>query len=287
MEYHVAEDLEDAVALAQKAKGLTRFLAGGTDVLVQLRSNLITPDVVIDIKEIPNIDKISQLKDGSWEIGAAVNGAQMEEHGDLMNAWPGLVEAMNLIGSTQIQGRATLVGNLCNASPAADSVPAMIAADASVSILGPAGVRSVPVAEIPSAPGRTTLEPAEVIDKVKIPASTVGSSDAYLRFIPLTEMDIAVVGCAVKLTLDDAIISDARVALGAIAPTVKLVPKASEAIVGSRLDKLALKNLAEAAREACDPIDDKRGTIEYRTHIAGILAQRTAKIAFQRAKESL
>ena len=284
MQYHTATSFENAVALAQAAKGTTRFLAGGTDVLVQLRGDFVTPDVLIDIKQIPGAAGIQWLADGSWQIGAAVSGAQLYEHEALKTEWPGLVEAMNLIGSTQVQGRATLSGNLCNGSPAADSVPAMLAADVSVTIIGPDGQRQVPVGAIPRGPGQTTLKQGEVISSVNIPAQSATGADAYLRFIPRTEMDIAVVGCAVNLSLDGPKITAAKVAIGAVAPTARAVDSAANAIVGTTLDDAALTALADAVREACDPIDDKRGTIEYRTHVAGVLAQRAAKIAYQRAR---
>ena len=284
MQYHTATSFENAVALAQAAKGTTRFLAGGTDVLVQLRGDFVTPDVLIDIKQIPGAADIQWLADGSWQIGAAVSGAQLYEHEALKTEWPGLVEAMNLIGSTQVQGRATLSGNLCNGSPAADSVPAMLAADVSVTIIDPDGQRQVPVVAIPRGPGQTTLKQGEVISSVNIPAQSATGADAYLRFIPRTEMDIAVVGCAVNLSLDGPKITAAKVAIGAVAPTARAVDSAANAIVGTTLDDAALTALADAVREACDPIDDKRGTIEYRTHVAGVLAQRAAKIAYQRAR---
>ena len=284
MQYHTATSFENAVALAQAAKGTTRFLAGGTDVLVQLRGDFVTPDVLIDIKQIPGAADIQWLADGSWQIGAAVSGAQLYEHEALKTEWPGLVEAMNLIGSTQVQGRATLSGNLCNGSPAADSVPAMLAADVSVTIIDPDGQRQVPVVAIPRGPGQTTLQQGEVISSVNIPAQSATGADAYLRFIPRTEMDIAVVGCAVNLSLDGPKITAAKVAIGAVAPTARAVDSAANAIVGTTLDDAALTALADAVREACDPIDDKRGTIEYRTHVAGVLAQRAAKIAYQRAR---
>ena len=284
MQYHTATSFENAVELAQAAKGTTRFLAGGTDVLVQLRGDFVTPDVLIDIKQIPGAAGIQWLADGSWQIGAAVSGAQLYEHEALKTEWPGLVEAMNLIGSTQVQGRATLSGNLCNGSPAADSVPAMLAADVSVTIIDPDGQRQVPVVAIPRGPGQTTLKQGEVISSVNIPAQSATGADAYLRFIPRTEMDIAVVGCAVNLSLDGPKITAAKVAIGAVAPTARAVDSAANAIVGTTLDDAALTALADAVREACDPIDDKRGTIEYRTHVAGVLAQRAAKIAYQRAR---
>ena len=284
MNYHTPSNFSDASEIAAKSAGQTRFLAGGTDVLVQMRSDIVTPDDLIDVKKIQGVKDITKNKDGSWTLGIGVSGAEMSEHAEFKKAWPGLVEATDLIGSTQIQGRATIVGNLCNGSPAADSVPAQIAAGATVSVIGPSGERIEKVENIPTGPSKTSLKKSEVISSVHIPARGRNAGDAYLRFIPRTEMDIAVVSCAVSLRLDNGIITEARVALGAVAPTVLLVDECAQAIIGTKLDKAALKKLAQAAENACNPIDDKRGTIEFRTDIAGVLAVRTAKKAYDRAQ---
>jgi carbon-monoxide dehydrogenase medium subunit len=202
----------------------------------------------------------------------------------LTQAWPGIVEGMDLIGSEQIQGRASLAGILCNASPAADSVPAVIAARATCVIAGPNGRREAPVEAIVVGPGRTSLQKGELIVEFHIPKPKPHQSDAYLRFIPRTEMDIAVVGCAVNVTLDgNGVCTDARVVLGAVAPTQVIVEDAAKALIGHRLDEPTLAALDAAAQRACKPITDKRGTIEYRTKVAGVLARRAAKIAFERA----
>ncbi|MBO9436256.1 xanthine dehydrogenase family protein subunit M [Ruegeria sp. R13_0] len=284
MDYHSPASFAEASALAANATGTTRFLAGGTDVLVQLRSDLVTPDTLIDIKKINGVRQITQNADGSWTLGVAVTGAEMSEHPQLGRDWPGVVEAMDLIGSTQVQGRATLTGNLCNGSPAADSVPAMVAAGVTVTVTGLDGAREVAVEDIPTGPGKTALAKGEVVSAVNLPARGEKGGDAYLRFIPRTEMDIAVVGVGVSLRLDGDVITEARVSLGAVAPTVLLVEDCAKAIVGSTLDDTALDALAAAASAACNPIDDKRGTIEFRTEVAGVLAKRAAKIAYARAK---
>lgn len=284
MQYLTPNSFEDAASIAAKSDGVVRFLAGGTDVLVQLRADIVTPDVLIDVKHIDGVRDIQKTADGGWKIGIAVSGAEMNEHAALKADWPGLVEAMDLIGSTQIQGRATLVGNLCNGSPAADSVPAMIAAGATVSVVGPSGERTMAVEDIPTGPGKTSLAQGEVVACVNVPARGKNAGDSYLRFIPRTEMDIAVVGCGVSLKLDGDTVSDARVSLGAVAPTVLLVEDAAQAIIGTKLDTASLDKLAAAASAACDPIDDKRGTIKFRTHVSGVLATRAAKIAYDRAK---
>jgi len=196
-----------------------------------------------------------------------------------------VVEAAKLIGSTQIQGRATVVGNLCNASPAADSVPAMVAAGAKAIVVGPKGRREIPVEDVAVAPGKTSLRKGEIVESIHLPKRLARSGDAYLRFIPRTEMDIAVVGAGVSLTLGpDGVCRQARVALGAVAARVLLVEEAAAALVGTTVDDKALDKLAAAASAACRPIDDKRGTKEFRIKVAGVLARRAAKIALERAR---
>lgn len=284
MQYFKPASFAEAVALAAGAEGITRILAGGTDVLVQMRSDIVTPDTLIDIKAIPGTHEIARTEDGGWRLGVAVTGAEMREHPELGQDWPGVVEAMDLIGSTQVQGRATPVGNLCNASPAADSVPAMIAAGARVSITGPEGDRELAVEDIPAGPGKTTLKKGEIITALLLPPRGENGGDAYQRFIPRTEMDIAVVGCALNLTVEGDVITSVRMALGAVAPTAVLVHAAADALVGRTLDEAALAVLSELAEASCNPIDDKRGTIKFRTHVAGVLARRVAQIAYDRAK---
>jgi xanthine dehydrogenase FAD-binding subunit len=284
MRYHTPATFEEASAIAAGATGVTRFLAGGTDVLVQMRADIVTPDDLIDIKHIPGVKDIVQEDDKCWSIGAAVAGAELTAHAGLCADWPGVIEGMGLVGSTQVQGRATLIGNLCNGSPAADSVPGLAAAGAEVSVVGPKGARQVKVEDIPAGPGRTTLAKGEVISGIYLPPRGKGGGDAYLRFIPRTEMDIAVVGCAVNLRVEGDKITEARVVLGAVAPTIVVVEDAAKALIGSTLDEAALEALAAAASAACKPINDKRGTIAFRTDVAGVLARRAAKIAYDRAR---
>lgn len=284
MRYHAVGSFDEAVRISSAATGTTRFLAGGTDVLVQMRAGMVQPDDVIDLKHVAGVKDITRRADGGWDIGPAVSGAEMGAHADLCRDWPGVVEGMRLVGSTQVQGRATLTGNLCNGSPAADSVPGLVAAGATVSVLGPNGARVLAVADIPKSPGKTNLQAGEVITAIHLPPRGLQGGDAYLRFIPRTEMDIAVVGCAVNLRVANGKIAEARVALGAVAPTVLLVPDAAAAITGTALDDAALTALMAAARAACRPISDKRGTVEFRIEVAGVLARRAALIAFARAK---
>jgi len=284
MRYEAPGSIDEVVALLAAADGTARVLAGGTDLLVQMQSGLFKPGLIVDVKKIAEATTITAEDDG-FRIGAAVCGAELGEHTALKEAWPGVVEAAELIGSVQIQARASLGGNLCNASPAADSVPAMIAAGAICSIAGPKGRREAPAREIATGPGKTSLRKGEIVVSIHLPTQSPRSSDAYLRFIPRTEMDIAVVGAAVSLSLDEnGLCSAARVVLGAIAPTALLVAEAADALNGSPVDDAALERLATAARAACRPIDDKRGTVEYRTKVAGVLARRATGIALERAR---
>src|SRR6201993_578801 len=283
LSYAAPTSVDDAVKLLAGSSGLAKVLSGGTDLLVQMRSGRLKPELIVDTKKIPGIIGIREEK-GGLVVGAATPGEMVEAHPGMNKAWPGVVEALDLIGSQQIQGRCSLAGNLCNASPAADSVPAIFAAGAIAVVVGSKGRREVPVEQIPASPGRTTLAKDEFILEFKFPPRTPRSADAYLRFIPRTEMDIAVVGCGINVTLDEkGVCTAARVGLGAVAPTVLLVKDAANALIGHALDEETLKRLDAAARAACKPINDKRGTIEYRTKVAGVLARRVAKIAFDRA----
>jgi carbon-monoxide dehydrogenase medium subunit len=282
IDFQAPASLQDALALLGQA-GQTRPLAGGTDLMVQIRSGRMQAQRILDLKRIPGLIGIESGPAG-FVIGAATSCAQIGEHAGLVAAWPGVVEAARLIGSTQVQGRASLGGNLCNASPAADSVPALIAAGAVLRVAGPAGERELAVESLQLGPGRNALAPGEVLVAIALPARAPRSGDAYLRLIPRTEMDIAVAGAGVWLALDaDRRVTQARVALGAVAPTALRVDAAAQALIGSRLEDDALARLAAAASAACRPIDDKRGTAAYRTRVAGVLARRAAAIAYERA----
>lgn len=283
MRYIRPQSIEDAVALVAGSSGTASILAGGSDLLVRMKGGFIEPDLIVDIKAIDALTGIESAG-GGFRIGAAVPCAVIGENAALKKAWPGVVEAAKLIGSKQVQGRCTIVGNLCNASPAADSVPALVAAGAKALIAGPNGKRTIAVEKVPTGPGKTSLAKGEIIEAILLDELPPRSSDAYLRFIPRTEMDIAVVSAGASLMLDEeGVIRSARVALGAAAPTVLLVDEAAAALVGSRLDEAALARLADACSAACRPIDDKRGTREYRVKVAGVLARRAAQIARKRA----
>lgn len=284
MMFQAPTSISDVVNLLSQTKH-ARILAGGTDLLVQIRNKTQLPELLVDIKHVSETRDI-KLKNGKLIVGAAVAGAELNEHLAAKTLWPGVAEAFDLIGSTQVQGRASLGGNLCNASPAADSVPALIAAGAIAHIAGPNGERTLAVEDVNAGPGKTHLKPGEFIVYFSFPERPANSGDAYLRFIPRTEMDIAVVGVGVNLSLDEnGVCQTARVGLGAVAPTALLVEDAAKALVGTTVDEAALAKLSEAVQAACNPINDKRGTIEYRTEVAGVIAQRTAKIALARAQQ--
>ena len=284
MRYEAPETLDAAVGLLARESGQVKVLAGGTDVLVQIHADMIDPDVIVDIKKIAEMREIAN-EDGAWRVGAAVTGKELMDTADFNEAWPGVMDGVRLIGSVQVRGRATMGGNLCNASPAADSVPPLIAARAIATVIGPNGTREVPVEDIAIGPGKTSLEAGEFVVSFKLPKRPANSGDAYLRFTPRTEMDIAVVGCSVNLTLDDTgTCTDAIVSLGAVAARALIVGDAAKALIGTKVDDAAMDALGAAASAAATPIEDKRGTVEFRTEVAGVLAQRAAAIALERAK---
>lgn len=280
--YHAPETIEQAVALLA-GDGSARPLSGGTDLVVQMRAGRTGAGAIVDLKRIARLREIRRDGEG-FVIGAAVPCTALKKDAALVAAWPGVVEAANLIGSVQVRNRATMAGNLCNASPAADSVPALVAAGATCLVVGPGGERVVPVEQIPSGPGKTTLKAGEFVAEIRLPGRGQGGGDAYLRSIPRTEMDIAIVGAGANIVLGaDGTCTAARIAIGAAAPTVLLVEDAGKALVGTKLDDAAIEKMMAAVRAACNPIDDKRGTVEYRKAMAGVLARRVVEIARNRA----
>jgi carbon-monoxide dehydrogenase medium subunit len=286
LRYEAPDTLQAAVALLAGATGPAKILAGGTDVIVQMETDLIEPALIVDIKKIPETREIA-AEAGGFRVGAAVPGMEIMHHPSLGKAWPGILDGVKLIGSIQVRGRASIGGNLCNASPAADSVPPLVAAGAIARIVGAKGTREIPVEQILVGPGKTSLAKDEIVVSFLLPPRPPHSGDAYQRFTPRTEMDIAVVGVGVNLVLDNGgACTAARVALGAVAPTVLLVKACADALIGSRIDDAALDRLAAAASAACKPIDDKRGTREYRVKVAGVLARRTALAALERARKT-
>jgi len=282
--YVAPRTLDEAIGAFAAAGSAARIMAGGTDLLVQMRSGGGRPGLIVDIKKIAEMNAIEQTADGGFRVGAAVSGMELADHARFGKVWPGVLEAVNLIGSKQVQGRASAGGNLCNGSPAGDSVPAMIAAGAVVTVQGRNGRRELKVEDVPAGPGRTNLKPGEILVSFALPPRPKGSGDAYLRMIPRTEMDIAVVGAGAWVELAaDGTCTAARLSLGAVAPTALLVEAAGAALVGSKLGEEALAALSAACQAAANPIDDKRGTAAYRVAMSGVLARRAVLKAAERA----
>ncbi|MFT7243096.1 MAG: CO/xanthine dehydrogenase FAD-binding subunit [Candidatus Azotimanducaceae bacterium] len=284
VDYKVAGSIAEAVEFLSDAKIPTRVLAGGTDLIIQSKAQG-NPIAVVDVKKIESMMG-AVIDDSGLTLGPSMSCVEFTHRADIKAMFPGLVEAAFLIGSTQVQGRCSVGGNLCNSSPAADTVPALIAIGAQCVISGPDGERSVPAEAFVTGVGKNCMASNELLTAIKIAKPAAGTSDAYLRFIPRTEMDIAVAGAGVSVTLDDSgTCIAARVVIGAVAVTALLVPEAAEALVGSKLDATALQAAADAASAASKPITDRRGTAEYRRHVVGVLVKRAAAIAGQRAKE--
>jgi carbon-monoxide dehydrogenase medium subunit len=278
--------LDDALKVLAAHGEKARPLCGGTDLIIQMRAGVRRPEHVVDIKQIKELRELKFDARNGLRLGAAVSCIEIFENAEIRRHYPGLTEAAHLIGSLQIQNRASVGGNLCNGSPAADSTPALIALGARARIAGPKGEREVPVEKFVLSPGRTVLEPGELLVQLLVPAPAPHSSDAYLRFIPRNEMDIAVVGAGVSVTLDAGKISAARIGLGAIAATPLVAVKAAESLIGKKLDDAALALAGRLASEAGSPIDDMRGTAEYRRHVTSVLTARALTIAAERAAKN-
>lgn len=285
--YIRAQNAEHAATLLQQQNGRARILAGGTDLIVALRERRLEADLVIDIKGIPEVDDVTFDAHDGLRIGAAAPCYRIYRHADVVRHYPGIIDAASLIGGVQIQGRASLGGNLCNASPAADSIPALIVHSAICDIALPQTRRRVPVEEFCVAPGKTVLGRGEFLASLHLPPPPPGFGAAYLRFIPRNEMDIAVVGvgASVQLDADRRHIVAARIALGAVAPTPLFVPEAGAALLGAVADEAAFVRAAEIAQAAARPITDMRGTAEFRRHLVGVLTRRALAQAVERARK--
>lgn len=285
-DYIAPKTLTETVALLEARGARARVLSGGTDLIVQVREDRRELDLMIDAKHIPELVEITYDPATGLTLGAAVSCQRVYEHPSLTKAYPGLIDAAELIGGVQIQNRASFGGNLCNSSPAADSIPAMIAHYATCRITGPTGTREVPVEKFCTAPGKNQLAPNELLVSLHFPPPGENSAGAYLRFIPRNEMDIAVVGCgaSVQLSADGKTFVRARVALGAVAPTPILVEAAAAALVGHAVSEEAISKAALDAQAAARPITDMRGTAEFRRHLVGVLTRRALRKALERAR---
>lgn len=260
-----------------------QILAGGTDVIVQMRSFDNEPRLLVDIKQLAETNEVSIGEDEIF-VGSAIASGVLNENNELKKLFPGLLESADLIGSTQIQGRASIGGNLCNSSPAGDTIPALIVNSAVCVIANSNGNREVPVEDFVTGVGQNCMSTEEFLIGFKIPRPSARTGDAYLRFIPRTEMDIAVAGAGVSVSFDDGgTCTRARVSIGAVAPTALLVPEAADALIGSRVEDSDLRAAEAACSAAASPITDKRGTIEYRRKVVGVLCRRAGAIARDRA----
>jgi CO/xanthine dehydrogenase FAD-binding subunit len=286
-DYAAARSVDEAVSLLARHGDQARVLAGGTDIIVQVREGRRQIAMLVDVKGIPEVSQLSYEASQGLTIGAAVPCYKIYEREDVAAAYPGLIDAVSLVGGIQIQGRATVGGNLCNASPAADTIPALIVHHATCVIAGPNGRREIPVEQFCTGPGRTALQTGEFLVSLRMPPPPPNAGAYYLRFIPRNEMDIAVVGvgASVVLNRDHSAFTSARVALGAVAATPLLVETAAAALVGKPASDDAIQQAAEAAHAAARPIDDMRGTALYRRHLVGVLTRRALRGAIQRAKE--
>lgn len=265
-----------------------RVLAGGTDIVVQVREGRRAPDLLVDIKYIPELNELSFDAKHGLVIGAAVPCCRIYEHPGIIRAYPGLIDSVSLIGGIQIQSRASIGGNLCNASPAADTIPSLIVHEAVCIIAGKEGTREVPVEKFCVAPGKTALQRGEFLLSLRFPAPRPHFGANYLRFIPRNEMDIAVVGVGAAVVLDDnrSRCLSARVALAAVAPTPLLVVEAGAALVNGAISDSHINKAAQLAQAAAKPISDMRGDADYRRHLVGVLTKRAVHAAINRAKEN-
>ena len=279
--------IEEAIAVLNNEGEHARILCGGTDLLVQLREGRRKVGTVVDIKRIPQLNELTFDPQHGLHIGAAVPCYRIYGHPAIAAAYPGLIDAVSLIGGVQIQGRATLGGNLCNASPAADSIPALIVHRAVCHIAGPQGEREVPVEQFCTGPGRNVLARGELLVALHIPPPVPNSGAAYLRFIPRNEMDIAVVGAGVWVTLDEthSTFTAARIALGAVAPKPLFVPAAGQALIGRRVSEEAIDEAAHIAQSAAQPITDMRGSAAQRLQLCAVLTRRALAKAIERINQ--
>ena len=284
--YVAPSSIDEAVAALQAGNGANGAFAGGTDVIIQVRENRRAVDTLVDIKSIPELIGITHKPDGGLRLGAATPCAQIYRDPQVKARFPALVDSASLIGGVQIQSRASLGGNLCNSSPAADSIPTLIALGAIAEIAGPSGRRNVAVEDFCTSPGQNVLQPGELLVALEFPSPAANSGAAFERFIPRNEMDIAVVNAAANITLsaDGSTFQAARIAIGAVAPTPLYVAAAGQALAGKPVNDDSIAAAAEAARAAATPITDMRGSAAQRKHLVGVLVTSVLRTAIDRAR---
>jgi carbon-monoxide dehydrogenase medium subunit len=285
--YVPARTLTEVSEILAKEGDQAKLLSGGTDIIVMLREGRRSAKVVVDVKGIPELNQLSYDPAKGLVIGAAVPVHRIYNNTQIAAAYPGLMDACTLIGGTGIQGRATLGGNVCTASPAGDSIPALIAHEAVAVVASRSVTKEIPLEKFFAGPGRTVLQPGELLVCFKLPAPKPNSGGAYLRFIPRNEMDIAVVSAGVSVVLDEAKATfvSARVALGAVAPIPLFAPEAGGLLAGRLVDELNIEAAAKIAQAAAKPISDMRGTAEQRKHLAFVMTKRALEKAIERARK--
>lgn len=283
--YVPAKSVDEVNSVLAEHGNRARPLVGGTDLLVQLRGGRFELDAVVDIKGVPEANALQV--NGDLRVGAAVPCARFYEHEDIRRSYPGLIDSAELVGGIQIQSRASMVGNLCNAAPSADTIPSLIVHKAEAVVASAKGSRTVPVEAFCTGPGKTVLQDGEWVVELRIPAAPPRFGAAYERFIPRNEMDIAVAGAGSSVTLgEDGKITDARIALASVAPTPLFAKDAGESLVGKEPSGENLEAAAALAAQAVSPIADMRGTVEQRKHLSAVLSRRTLEKATQRARET-
>ena len=285
IEYHAPTTLSEAVSIMAKYGDRASPLAGGTDILVQLRGGRRNSECLVDTKKVPELNGI-RLDANGLQLGAAVPCYRIYQDAAVAAAYPGLIDAAGLIGSIQIQGRASIGGNLCNAAPSGDSIPPVITLGGEAHINGPNGWRTLPAADFCTGPGRNALAEGELLVAIQLPPPAPHSGTAYLRFIPRNEMDIAVAGVSSTVTLDESgrTIQSARIALASVGPTPIVATAAGESLAGQSVSDAAIAEAGRLASEAASPITDMRGTIRQRHHLVDVLTRRTLNIAIRRAR---
>jgi len=286
IDYEVPNSVDEAVALLGESGDKAKALAGGTDLIVMLRTGVIGPDLVVDVKSIPELNEITYDPKAGLTLGAAVPCYKIYSNEAVAGAYPALIDSASLIGGTQIQGRASIGGNLCNATPSADSIPTLIALGATCKIAGPNGTREVAAEDFCKGVRQSVLKPGEILVSLHFPPPADNSGARYIRFIPRNEMDIAVVGVGVSVILDNGNFDSARIALAAVAPTPLFVKKAGDALAGKPVNDESIQMAANISRDAAKPISDMRGTLEYRKHLCEVLTRRALHTAVERAKET-
>ncbi len=284
-EYCAPANLQEAIGLMATHKGSANLLAGGTDLIVFMRARLKRPDLVIDAKLIPELSELKMDKTG-LTIGASVSCTTIYENEEIADLYPALVDSTMLIGGVQIQGRASIGGNLCNAAPSADTIPTLIAYSAVANVVSDKGERQIAVEEFCLAPGKTVLEENEILVNIFIPRPASHSGARFLRFIPRNEMDIAVANSAAFVELDEAgkNFRTARIALGAVAPIPLFVEEAGAALIDKPVDEDSILMAARIARDTARPIEDMRGTVEHRLQLVETLTKRVLVDAIERAR---